>query len=196
MFLHRPQSATGEGMALTHGAGGDCGSALLLAIAEGFASAGVTVLRFDLAFRTLGRPPGPGTGVADRESIRAALTKLRAQVSGPVYLAGQSYGGRQASMLAAEEPGCADALVLFSYPLHPPGKPLQLRTAHFAEIRTPALFVHGSKDPFATTGELEAARLLIPARNALHEVPKAGHDLLRGKFEIVPIVAALRMLKG
>ena len=196
MFLHRSENASGEGMALTHGAGGDCGSALLLAIAEGFVAAGVTVLRFDLAFRALGRPPGPGTGVADRESIRVALTKLRAEVSGPLYLAGQSYGGRQASMLAAEEPGCADALVLFSYPLHPPGKPVQLRTAHFAEIRTPALFVHGSKDPFATTGELEAARLLIPARNALHEVPKAGHDLLRGKFELAPIVAALRVLKG
>ena len=196
MFLHRSENASGEGMALTHGAGGDCGSALLLAIAEGFVAAGVTVLRFDLAFRALGRPPGPGTGVADRESIRVALTKLRAEVSGPLYLAGQSYGGRQASMLAAEEPGCADALVLFSYPLHPPGKPAQLRTAHFVEIRTPALFVHGSKDPFATTGELEAARLLIPARNALHEVPKAGHDLLRGKFELAPIVAALRVLKG
>jgi predicted alpha/beta-hydrolase family hydrolase len=196
MFLHRPQHATGEGMALTHGAGGDCGSALLLAIAEGFAEAGVTVLRFDLAFKALRRPAGPATGAADRESIRVALKALRAEVAGLVYLAGQSYGGRQASMLAAQEPKCADALVLFSYPLHPPGKPLQLRTAHFAQIQTPTLFVHGPRDTFASTEELEAARAFIPARTAVHEVAKAGHDLLRGKFALAPIVDALQVLKS
>ena len=73
---------------------------------------------------------------------------LRGRVGGPVVLGGHSYGGRQATMLAAEEPGVAEALLLLSYPLHPPNKPAQLRTAHFPQLRTPALFVSGTKDPF------------------------------------------------
>lgn len=191
-MLHLPKDPTGEALALTHGAGGNCNSALLIAVAEGFAQAGIAVLRFDLAFRKLGRPPGPGTGANDRDSIREALEEIRGHATGPVYLAGQSYGGRQASMVAAEAPKCAAALVLFSYPLHPPGKPAQVRTEHFSQIRTPTLFVHGPRDPFASTEELEAARALISARTTIYEVAKAGHDLLRGRFAIAPVVDTLR----
>ncbi len=79
---------------------------------------------------------------------------MRKMVGGPVILGGHSYGGRQSTMLAAEEPGLVEALLLLSYPLHPPGKPAQPRTAHFPALRTPALFVHGTKDPFGTIEEL------------------------------------------
>jgi len=180
-------------MALTHGAGGDCDSPLLLAIAEGFAAAGITVLRFNMAFRELHRPPSPSTGPKDRDSIRQALERLRKDTKGPLYVAGQSYGGRMTSMLAAEQPECASALALFSYPLHAPGK-TQLRTEHFPGIRKPTLFIHGPRDPFGSSEELETARQLIPAPTAIHEVPKAGHDLLRGRFEMGPVVSALRAL--
>ena len=193
-MLHEPSNPTGEAMALTHGAGGDCNSALLLAIAEAFTQAGVAVLRFNLAFRELSRPPSPATGPKDRDSIRQALESLRSQTRGPLYLASQSYGGRQASILAAEEPQSATALALFSYPLHPPKKANQMRTDHFPQLSTPALFIHGPRDPFATIEELEAARKLIPAPTAIHEVPKAGHDLLRGRFAMAPVISALRAL--
>jgi hypothetical protein len=68
-------------------------------------------------------------------------------------------------------------LLLLSYPLHPPRKPAQLRTAHFPKLKTPAFFVHGTRDPFATIAEMESALKLIPAAHALHEVEGAGHDL-------------------
>jgi len=83
-----------------------------------------------------------------------------------------------ASMLAAREPGLAEALLLLSYPLHPPRKPEQMRTQHFANLRTPALFVSGSRDGFGSIAELEAALRLISARTQLLPVQSAGHELL------------------
>jgi hypothetical protein len=108
---------------------------------------------------------------------------MRELVSGPVYLGGHSYGGRQASILASESPDVAAALLLLSYPLHPPRKPEELRTGHFHKLQTPALFVHGTADPFGTPDEMRAALGLIPAAKDLALVGGAGHDLARGEFD-------------
>jgi predicted alpha/beta-hydrolase family hydrolase len=80
-------------------------------------------------------------------------------------------------MLAAEEPDVADALLLLSYPLHPPNRPQDLRTGHFGSIQIPALFVHGTRDTFGSTDEMRAALALIPARTDLAMVEGAGHSL-------------------
>ncbi len=80
-------------------------------------------------------------------------------------------------MLAAEEPGLVDGLLLLSYPLHPPGKHEQLRTAHFPALQTPAVFVHGTKDPFGSPKELEDAVKLISGPVRVVPVEGAGHDL-------------------
>ena len=80
-------------------------------------------------------------------------------------------------MVCAAEPGLVDGLLLLSYPLHPPRKPDQLRTQHFADLRIPALFVHGSRDGFGSLGEMEAALKLIPAKTKLLSVQGAGHEL-------------------
>ncbi len=186
MSEHVPLNPTGEGLALTHGASGDSNSPLLIAIGEAFAEAGIYVLRFNL---TKGR-----SAPKDRDLIREAIAEVRKKVAGPVYAGGQSYGGRQTSMVAAEDSGIADALVLFSYPLHPPGKPDQLRTEHFPSLHIPASFVHGPKDPFATTDELEKAITLIPAKTIITEVSNAAHDLKKGRFPLPPVIAAVRSL--
>jgi predicted alpha/beta-hydrolase family hydrolase len=106
---------------------------------------------------------------------------MREIAAGRVILGGHSYGGRQASMLAAEladdDPALADALLLLSYPLHPPRKPEQLRTGHFSQLRTPALFVHGTRDPFGTIEEMREALRAIPAVNKIVECEKLGHEL-------------------
>jgi hypothetical protein len=96
---------------------------------------------------------------------------------GRIALGGHSYGGRQASVLAAEDPTVAAALLLLSYPLHPPGRPAELRVAHFPELRTPTLFVHGTTDPFGSVAELQSAIARIPAPTALHLEAGVGHDL-------------------
>jgi predicted alpha/beta-hydrolase family hydrolase len=167
---------------LTHGAGSDCEAPILLATAGAFARAGFTVLRCDLPFRQARPtgPPSPATAARDRDGLRRAVAALRSHVSGHVSLGGHSYGGRQASLLIAEEPALAEALLLLSYPLHPPRRPAESRTEHFPALRRPALFVHGSRDPFGSLAELETARQLIPAPTALLPVHGVGHDLGRG----------------
>jgi len=166
-------------MLLSHGAGGNCQAPLMVAVAEAFAEAGYCVLRWDLPFRQLRARGAPGgSGERDREGIRQAARELRTLAANvPLYLAGQSYGGRQSSMVAAEDAGVADGLLLLSYPLHPPGKPDQLRTDHFGSLRTPALFVHGTRDPFGTPDELREAIQLIPVGARLQIVEGAGHGV-------------------
>jgi len=101
---------------------------------------------------------------------------------GSIFLAGHSYGGRQASMLCAEEPDIAAGLLLLSYPLHPPRRPEQQRTQHLPDLRMPTLFVHGTRDPFGTIAELERAMKMIPGKTKLLPVEGAGHDLgFKGK---------------
>jgi hypothetical protein len=183
-FLHIPQSPTGDSLVLTHGAGGNAHMPLLIALAEAFAGAGYTVLRCDLPFRqrrSFG-PPRPGDAARDRLGLKnavAALSGLGAVKR--LFIGGQSYGGRQASMLLAEE-SVADGLLLLSYPLHAPGKPEQPRTQHLPQIKVRVMFVHGTHDPFGTIDEIEAARKLIPGNTLLVPVEGAGHDLgFKGK---------------
>ena len=83
-------------------------------------------------------------------------------------------------MLAAENPQIADGLLLLSYPLHPPNRPDSARTAHFPSLRIPAFFAHGTRDPFASSDELEAAAKLIRARTSILHFDGAGHDLVAG----------------
>jgi predicted alpha/beta-hydrolase family hydrolase len=187
-FLHRPAAANGDALILTHGAGGDCHSPLLLALAESLAETGMTVLRCDLPFRQRRAHGPPGDAARDREGLRQAVAAMGKIVSGRIFLAGHSYGGRQASMLAADDPGIAAGLLLLSYPLHPPRRPTQLRTAHFPRLRVPALFVSGTRDGFASIEEITSALQLIPARPRLLTIEGADHSLARRNE--LPSVAA------
>jgi uncharacterized protein len=178
-WLHEPASPSGDGLAFTHGAGSNCEAALIKAVAEAFANYGIWVLRFDLPYRQERPhgPPFPAQAVRDREGIRRAAEALREFSNRHIYLGGHSYGGRQATMAVAESPELADGLLLLSYPLHPPRKPDQLRTGHFGELRTPALFVHGTRDPFGSVDEMRAALTAVPARTELIVVDAAPHGL-------------------
>ena len=178
-WLYEPaHGSVNQGLVITHGAGSNCESPLLRAVAENFAEAGFHVLRCDLSYRQE-RPTGPPLRSAerDREGLRRASEAMREITPAFVLLGGHSYGGRQSTLLAAESPKVADALLLLSYPLHPPRKPDQLRTQHFPKLRTPALFVHGARDPFGTIEEMHAALAAIPARHQLVTVEKTGHEL-------------------
>lgn len=196
-FLHQPEGAGPRaGLAITHGAGANCQAPLLVAVANAFAQSGFCVLRCDLPFRQRkpGGPPTRNIAAEDRAGLRKAAEFLRTVCDGPLVLGGHSYGGRQATMLASEDASVADALLLFSYPLHVPDKPDQLRTEHFPRLRTPALFVSGTKDPFGTPGEIRKALALIPARHELQLIEGAGHDLRKGAFDIEAAVAEITSL--
>jgi predicted alpha/beta-hydrolase family hydrolase len=113
----------------------------------------------------------------DRAGLKRAVLALRNCVSGKIHAGGHSYGGRQASMLAAEEPELAASLLLLSYPLHPPKRPQDRRTAHFARLSTPTLFIHGTRDPFGSIEEMRAALQLIAGPHELVTIDGTGHDL-------------------
>jgi uncharacterized protein len=182
-FLHRSPDIQTDWLVLTHGAGSNCKAPLLVALADSFCASGWTVLRYDLPFRQM-RPHGPpprGSAERDQQGLATAVAAVRRQTSGRVFLGGHSYGGRQASMLAADQPGLVDGLLLLSYPLHPPQRPGELRTAHFPRLQTPALFVSGNHDGFGSIDELGSALTLIPARTELFTVTGAGHELLGKK---------------
>jgi uncharacterized protein len=188
-WMHEAARNSGRAVVLTHGAGADCQSKLLVEMGDAFAEAGFTVLRIDLPFRQERPhgPPFPGGAGRDRDGLRRAVEVMRGQKNRQVFLGGHSYGGRQATMLVAEEPELVNGLLLLSYPLHPPRKPEQLRTQHFPKLRTPAFFVHGTRDPFGSIAEMSAAVKLIPGVHALLEVEGAGHDLrVKGKGEELP----------
>src|SRR5690242_1539755 len=183
-YLHTHARPSHDALILTHGAGANCQSLSLVALADAFCESGIAVLRCDLPFRQL-RPHGPpprGSAERDQQGLRAAIEALKRHLPGHrIFLGGHSYGGRQASMLAASDPALANALLLLSYPLHPPEAPTQLRTAHFPDLRTPALFVSGTRDGFATLDELTSALKLIPARTQLLSIEGAGHELLTAR---------------
>ena len=180
-FLHRPQGDPAGAMVLTHGAGSNCRAPLLVAVADAFSTAGFLVLRCDLPFRQA-RPHGPplGSAARDRDGLRRALQVITPLALGRLFLGGHSYGGRQASMLLAEDAALAAGLLLLSYPLHPPKKPAQLRTAHFPELRVRSLLVHGTRDPFGSIDEMRAAMELLAAPKNLLVIEGAGHDLSAG----------------
>jgi predicted alpha/beta-hydrolase family hydrolase len=193
-YLHRTVHPSGNGLVLTHGAGANCASPLLTALAAAFADAGITVLRCNLPFRQVRSygPPRPGDAERDREGLNHAVAALRKLVPGRIYLGGQSYGGRQATMLCAENLTLADGLLLLSYPLHPPGKPEQLRTQHLPKLHVPSLFVHGTCDPFGTIPEVEAALKLIPGKVLLLSAKGAGHDLgFKGKSKREDVIESV-----
>ncbi|GFG87684.1 alpha/beta family hydrolase [Mycolicibacter algericus] len=194
---HTPASGPAGVVLLTHGAGGNRDSPMLQRICEEWARRGFLAIRYDLPFRRR-RPKGPpsGSGAGDRDGIAAAIGYARGLADGPLIAGGHSYGGRQTSMVVAGGGVPVDLLALFSYPLHPPGKPERRRTEHLPGIGVPTVFTHGSSDPFGTLPEVHAAAALIPARHDVVEISGARHDLATKALDVpaLAVDAALRLL--
>lgn len=195
---HEPDGSPSGVVVLTHGAGGDRDSPLLQQVCDEWARRGWLAVRYNLPYRRR-RPKGPPSGSAatDRAGIVEAITVCRGLSGGPLIAGGHSYGGRQTSMVVASGEIGVDLLTLFSYPVHPPGKPERPRTEHLPDIRVPTVFTHGTSDPFGTPGELRAAAALIAAPTEVVEITGARHDL-RSKTLDVPALAvdaALRLIR-
>src|SRR5262245_29998600 len=163
-IAHEPDSTPKGVVVLTHGAGGSRESPLLGRICDEWARRGWLAVRYNLPYRRR-RPKGPPSGSVktDQAGIVEAVELARTLTDGPVIAGGHSYGGRMTSMVVADDAAAVDVLTLFSYPLHPPGKPERARTDHLPRITTPTVFTHGSADPFGTVEELRPAAALIAA---------------------------------
>lgn len=190
---HEPSGEPAGVVVLTHGAGGSRESPLLVAICDEWARRGWLAVRYNLPYRRR-RHKGPpsGSAAADQAGIVEAIAVARGLSDGPLIAGGHSYGGRLTSMAVADrraDPAApVDILTLFSYPLHPPGKPDRLRTEHFGAITVPTVFTHGTSDPFGSIEELRGAVASIPAPTTIVEVTGARHDL-GSKVLDVPAIA-------
>jgi hypothetical protein len=194
---HRPANRPAGIVVLTHGAGGSRESPLLQRLCVEWARRGWLAVRYNLPYRRR-RPKGPpsGSAASDRAGIVEAIAVCRDLADGPLIAGGHSYGGRQTSMALAEGGQPVDVLTLFSYPVHPPGRPERARTEHLPDLVVPTVFTHGTSDPFGTLDELRAAATLIPAPTEVVEITGARHDLGSKTLDVpaLAVDAALRLL--
>ena len=174
---------------LTPGAGASRDHTSLVAIEKALAP--VVVERMNFPYRRAGRksPDRPPVLIAAVREGAAALAERTGLPPGRLVLGGRSMGGRICSLAVAEGLP-ALALVLVSYPLHPPGRPENLRTEHLPRLDVPCLFVSGTRDAFGSPEELEAASALVagPVRHVWIE--GAGHDLRGADAQVAEAVAA------
>ena len=197
-IAHEPDGTPSGVVVLTHGAGGSRESTLLQQLCDEWARRGWLAVRYNLPYRRR-RPKGPPSGSAatDRAGIVEAIAVCRELADGPLIAGGHSYGGRLTSMVVAEKPQPVDVLTLFSYPVHPPGKPERARTEHLPDIAVPTVFTHGTSDPFGTLDEVRAAAALIPAPSEIVEITGARHDLGSKTLDVpaLAVDAALGLLR-
>lgn len=181
---------------LAPGAGADRDQPALVAVDEAATAAGLLVVRMDFPYRKAGRRAPDRAPVLIRAVVEEAegLAASDGASPGDLVLGGRSMGGRMCSMAVAEGLA-ARALVLISYPLHPPGKPDRLRTEHFPLLDLPCLFVSGTKDAFGTPEELERASEAIPGPVTHRWIEGRDHGL-RGSHDQVtePIMSWLASL--
>lgn len=166
------------GLLLAPGAGADRNQSALVAIDDAVSAAGVAVARMDFPYRKAGRrspdrPPVLLQAVIDEAT---ALAGAAACPPGAIALGGRSMGGRICSMAVAEGLPAA-ALVLVSYPLHPPGRLDRMRTEHFPQLHVPCLFVSGTRDAFGTPEELTAATAAIAGPVTHHWIEGKDHGM-------------------
>ncbi|BBY44516.1 alpha/beta hydrolase family protein [Mycolicibacterium celeriflavum] len=196
-IAHAPDGDPAGVVVLTHGAGGSREAPLLKKICDEWAARGWLAVRYNLPYRRR-RPKGPpsGSAKADQAGVVEAIGVARELADGPVIAGGHSYGGRMTSMVIAEGLADIDVLTLFSYPLHPPGKPERARTEHLPRIATPTVFTHGTADPFGSIDELRPAAALIGARTEVVEITGARHDLGSKALDVptLAVDAAIRLL--
>lgn len=178
-------SRTLRGLLLAPGASAGRDQPALVAIDAAATAHGYAVERMDFPYRLAGRkaPDKPEVLVG---AVREAAARLAAAAGvrpERIAMGGRSMGGRMCSMAAAEGLPCL-ALVLVSYPLHPPGRPDKLRVDHFGSLTMPCLFVSGTRDAFATPAELERHTAAIPGP-VTHVWLEGGDHGLRGKDKAV-----------
>jgi predicted alpha/beta-hydrolase family hydrolase len=188
--------AEGPALVVGHGAGAGMDHPFIVGFCEALAGEGIAALRFNFPYMEAGRrsPDQAPNAIA---AFRAAFDAATARAGGRAVLAGgKSYGGRIASMAAADGMPAA-ALVFLGYPLHPPGKPDRIRDEHLYTLEIPMLFLHGTKDPFADPALLAAVVEKLGDRATLVDVEGAGHSFERSRKDdagetgasLAPIVA-------
>ncbi len=176
------------GLILTPGSSARRNHPSLMAVDDVVSARGIVVERIEFPSQAAGkrRPDSEDVCVATIRDASAELAERLGVAPSQLALGGRSMGGRMCSIAVAKGLGAA-ALVLISYPLHPPGRPERLRTAHFPQLDVPCLFVSGRRDAFGTPAELEEETAAIPGEVTLVLID-GDHSLRKRESEVADIV--------
>lgn len=176
---------------LAHGAGAGMNHTFLITLAESLAEQGIATLRFNFPFteNKKGRPDSPAV---THQTIDAAINKAKKLFPKlPLFVAGKSFGGRMGSQLMATKPDeSVKGLVFYGFPLHAPGKPSIERADHLKDVRSPMLFLTGSRDEFATWKLISKVCSKLPLAE-LVKIEGANHGFKAGKKDIIKLLAEL-----
>lgn len=162
---------------LAHGAGASQQHPFMTAVAKGFAARGVDVVTFDFPYMRERRKIPDKAPVLEKSFVDVLTAARQWSSAARCFIGGKSMGGRMATHLGAAHADGVNGIVVFGYPLHPPGKPDQLRVAHLGSIAVPLLIIQGERDAFGTPKELKPAIETMTAKVTLHVVPKGDHSL-------------------
>jgi len=183
-----PRTATMAAiLVLAHGANNDMDYPLLAGVHEILARRGVVAVRFNFPYSEEGRQrPDPDETLEGVYRLVLEYVAEMEEFKGlELYLGGKSLGARLAAQLVAKEVG-ASGLVFLGYPLHPPGKPENLRDQPLYQLPCPALFILGGRDPFCRLDLLGQVLGKMPVRTDLHLIPGAGHSFQSGGGGVPP----------
>jgi len=165
---------------LAHGAGAGQTHPFMTAMVRGLAARDIAVTTFDFPYMRERRRV-PDKAPVLEASFREVIERVRAEGEGPLFIGGKSMGGRMATHMAAQGVEGVAGVVALGYPLHPPGKPQQLRDAHLPAIEIPLLIVQGERDTFGTPDELQPVLARMKADVTLHVVRGGDHSLSVGR---------------
>jgi predicted alpha/beta-hydrolase family hydrolase len=175
VFESARASPNGALFVFAHGAGGHMADRGVLGASDALRRVGFHVVRFNFLYREKGSGR-PDAMPRLKQCIAAVAAHARREI-GPekLILGGRSMGGRAASMLAAEDFPC-DGLLLLAYPLHPAGKPEELRDAHLAKIKVPVLCLNGTRDALCRRDLMDDVVGRLTGRWTMHWLEGADHS--------------------
>lgn len=178
LFYENQGSPAEASLIFAHGAGAGQHSPFIVDFATALATRGIDVFTFNFLYTEQGRSL-PDRGPALEACYQAVVETIAARIPAPsvLFIGGKSMGGRIATQLAAQLPSLPVAgIICLGYPLHPPGKPRQLRDAHLPNVRLPVLVVQGSADTFGTPDELAPVLSRMSPSPTLHVIEGGDHS--------------------
>jgi len=178
-------------MTLAHGAGAGMHHTFMVTLCQSLSEAGITTMRFNFPF-TENKKGRPDTPAVAHQTIEAAIVKAQKLFPKlPLFVAGKSFGGRMTSQsLAALPNNNVKGIIFYGFPLHAPGKPSVERAEHLKDVKTPMLFLQGSKDEFATWKLIEKVTSSLPLAE-LVRIEGANHGFKAGKQDIIKILTTI-----
>jgi len=178
-------------MTLAHGAGAGMDHSFMITLAQSLSEEGIATLRFNFPFaeNKKGRPDLPAVA---HQTIEAAILKAQKLFPElPLFAAGKSFGGRMTSQYLSAHPNDAvKGIIFYGFPLHPPGKPSIERAEHLKDVRSPMLFLQGTKDEFATGKLIDSVCASLPLAELI-KIEGANHAFKAGKQDIMKLLTTL-----